>query len=116
MSFVRWSRSRQMWLLIVLCLLLFSGLLLLIPDMTRTIYWRVVLVAGTCSAIAIALFEWWLRATLRRGQSTTDLLNRISSGDLSPTAADIKRSTRAERMANALRGLVANLERTIRRF
>src|SRR5258708_33711644 len=104
MSFIRWSRSRQMWLLIVLCLLLVAAVILLIPNMTPAIYWRVVLAAVVCAAISIGLFEWWLRATLRSGQSTTDLLNRISGGDLSPGAADIKRSARSERMANALRG------------
>jgi methyl-accepting chemotaxis protein/ABC-type transport system substrate-binding protein len=105
-----------MWVLIIVCLFLFAGVILLIPTMTWPIYWRVVLAAIGCSAISIALFEWWLRTTLRRGESTTELLNRVSAGDLSPSASDIKRSTRSERMANALRGLVANLERTIRRF
>jgi len=105
-----------MWLLIVICLLLFALSLLLIPNMTWPMYWRVMTAAMAVSAVTIGMFEAWLRSTLRRGESTTELLNRVSAGDLSPSAATIKESTRSERMANALRGLVANLERTIRRF
>jgi methyl-accepting chemotaxis protein/ABC-type transport system substrate-binding protein len=105
-----------MWVLIVVCLLLFALSLLLIPGLTRTTYWQVMLAAVVASGVCIGLFEAWLRTTLRRGESTTELLNRVSAGDLSPAASEIKESTRSERMANALRGLVANLERTIRRF
>ncbi|MEK6373954.1 MAG: ABC transporter substrate-binding protein [Acidobacteriota bacterium] len=105
-----------MWLLIVVCISLFAAALLIIPDMTRPMYWRVMLAAIIASALCVALFELWLRTTLRRGESTTVLLNRLSAGDLSTTAAEIKSSTRSERMGNAMRGLVANLERTIRRF
>jgi methyl-accepting chemotaxis protein/ABC-type oligopeptide transport system substrate-binding subunit len=105
-----------MWLLIVVCITLFAAALLLIPGMTWTMYWRVMLAAVLASGLCVALFELWLRTTLRRSESTTALLNRVSAGDLSTTAGEIKDSTRSERMANAMRGLVANLERTIRRF
>src|SRR5438034_9870964 len=116
MSFSRWSRTRQMWLLIIVCISLFAATLLFIPGMTWPMYWRVMGAAAVCSALCVALFELWLRNTLRRRDYATDLLNKISAGDLSMPAAVVKTSTRSERMAHALRGLVANLERTIRRF
>src|SRR6266850_1653369 len=116
MSFVRWSRARQMWFLVFICLTLFAGVILLIPGMTWPIYWRVILTAILSAMVSGGAFEIWVRTRARRGESTTDLLNRVSAGDLSPSASQIKRSTQSERMANALRGLVANLERTIRRF
>ena len=42
MSFIRWSRARQMWLLVLLCPSLFAVVILFVPGMTRPIYWRVV--------------------------------------------------------------------------
>ena len=105
-----------MWLLIVVCFSLFAAAIHFVPDMTWPMYWRVLTAAGVSSAACVALFELWLRKTLRRREYTTDLLNRVSAGDLATSASEIKASTRSVRMANALRGLVANLERTIRRF
>ncbi len=105
-----------MWLLIILCIGLFAAAILLVPGMTWPMYWRVMLAATLCSALCVALFELWLRRTLRRREVTTELLNAVSAGDLSMSAATIKSATRSERMVNALRGLVANLERTISRF
>src|SRR6059058_5307542 len=116
MSFVRWSRARQMWFLVFVCASLFAGFLLLIPNLTWTQYWRILLAAIISALISGGAFEVWVRTRVRRGESTTDLLNRVSAGDLSPSATQIKRSTQSDRMANALLGLVANLERTIRRF
>jgi methyl-accepting chemotaxis protein/ABC-type transport system substrate-binding protein len=116
MSFVRWSRARQMWFLVFISLVLFALLILLIPNITAAIYWRVIAAAAFATIVSGGAFEVWVRTRARRGESTTDLLNRVSAGDLSPSAAQIKTSTQSERMANALRGLVANLERTIRRF
>src|SRR5437764_4903078 len=116
MSFVRWSRARQMWLLVLVCVGLSAAIILLIPGMTWPIYWRVILTAVLSAIVSGGAFEIWVRTRVRRGESTTDLLNRVSAGDLSPAAAQIKRSTQSTRMANALRGLVAKLARTIRRF
>jgi methyl-accepting chemotaxis protein/ABC-type oligopeptide transport system substrate-binding subunit len=105
-----------MWLLVLLCLSLFAIIILLIPGMTRPIYWRVVATAVGTAIFSGGAFEIWVRTRTRRGESTTDLLNLVSAGDLSLSARQIKASTQSARMANALRGLVANLERTIRRF
>ncbi len=105
-----------MWFLVLVCLSLFAGAILLIPGMTWPIYWRVILAAVSTAALSGGAFEVWVRTRVRRGESTTDLLNGVSAGDLSASALQIKRATQSERMANALRGLVANLERTIRRF
>src|SRR3954454_17440196 len=116
MNFARWTRARQMWFLVFICALLFAGLLLLIPHLTGAQYGQILLAAVVAAVISGGTFEIWVRTRVRRGESTTDLLNRVSAGDLSATAPAIKRSTQSERMADALRGLVANLERTIRRF
>src|SRR2546421_10110505 len=107
MSFVRWSRARQMWFLVFVCALLFAGLVLLVPNLTWPQYWRIILAAVVAAAVSGGAFEVWVRTRVRRGESTTDLLNRVSAGDLSPSARQIKASTQSERMANALRGLVA---------
>src|SRR5258708_6745097 len=104
MSFTRWSRARQMWFLVLLCLSLFAAIILLIPGMTRSIYWRVVATAVGTAILSGGAFEIWVRTRTRRGESTTDLLNRVSAGDLSLSARQIKTSTQSERMANALRG------------
>jgi methyl-accepting chemotaxis protein/ABC-type transport system substrate-binding protein len=116
MNFARWTRARQMWFLVFVCSLLFAGLLLLVPGLTATQYVEIIVAAVAAALIAGGTFEVWVRTRVRRGESTTDLLNRVSAGDLSASAQQIKRSTQSERMTNALRGLVANLERTIRRF
>src|ERR1041385_5604442 len=90
MSFVQWSRARQMWFLVFICLALFAGFIRLIPNMTAAIYWRVIASALVAAALSGGAFEVWVRTRVRRGESTTDLLNRISSGDLSPSAAQIR--------------------------
>src|SRR5205807_10514027 len=116
MSFVRWSRARQMWLLVFVCVGLFAVIILLIPGMTWPTYWRVIATAVLSAIASGGAFEIWIRTRTQRGESTTDLLNRIAAGDLAPSAAQIKTAARSERLANAMRGLAANLERTIRRF
>src|SRR5690349_24461121 len=100
MSFASWSRARQMWFLVFVCALLFAGFLLLMPSLTWAQYWRILLAAVVSALISGGAFEVWVRTRVRRGESTTDLLNRISAGDLSATAAQIKRSTQSARMAN----------------
>ena len=112
----KWSRTQQMWVIIVLCITIFAVAIRFIPEVTWPIYWKVLGVAAVSCALCIALFEVWLRRVLGRRDRAIDFLNRISSGDLSLSAREIVAATRSERMASALRALVANLERTIRRF
>ena len=45
MSFVRWSRARQMWFLVFVCACLFAGFLLLVPNLTWAQYWRIIVAA-----------------------------------------------------------------------
>src|SRR5258708_36659830 len=58
----------------------------------------------------------WLPRMFARRDSAIELLNRITSGNLDLDAAAIRRATQSARMAAAMRALVTNLERTIRRF
>src|SRR5581483_848169 len=112
----KWTRTQQMWVIIVLCLAIFSAIIALIPEVTWSIYWKVMLAAVISCAICIVVFEVWLRRVLGRRDEAINFVNRIAAGDLSLSAAEIVAATRSERMASALRALVSNLERTIRRF
>jgi methyl-accepting chemotaxis protein/ABC-type transport system substrate-binding protein len=116
MNIRHFGRSQQMWVLIVACLVLFSIFLFLIPGMNASLWWKIMLAAAVASGICVFLFQIWLERVLTRREGTVKLLDRVTAGDLSLTAHDIIAETRSERMAAALRGLVANLERTIRRF
>ncbi len=116
MSFFKWTRTQQMWLLMVVCFLLFSGLIALVPGMTLPLFWRVLAAGALTSILTASLFEFWLRRTLRHRERTAQLITRIATGDLAVGGADIARATRSQNTAAALRALVVNLERTIRRF
>jgi len=116
MDIRQWSRLQQMWVLIVLMLGVFALWIGLIPGMTRTIYWNVLLASVASSALTIFLFEVWLRRVLARRDSIVNVIQRVATGDLNLTGAEIKRSTRSARTASAVSALVANLERTMRRF
>ena len=105
-----------MWVLIVVCLGLFSLSLWLIDAMTWPLWWRIVLAAVITSGISIVLFQIWLSRVLARREGTIQLLDRVTSGDLSLSAREILTATQSARMAAAMRALVSNLERTIRRF
>ena len=112
----RFGRTQQMWVLIVVCLGLFAVFLSFIGAMTWALWWRVMLAALVAAAVTIALFQWWLRRVLSRRESVIHLLNRITGGDLSLTTNDIRTTAQSTRIADAMRALVSNLERTIRRF
>lgn len=105
-----------MWLLIVACLGLFGLFLWLIPGMTFAMWWKVLLAGTVSSGISISLFQVWLSRILARREGILKLLDRVTAGDLSLSARDIVQETQSARMAAAMRALVANLERTIRRF
>src|SRR5437868_6028256 len=106
----RFGRTQQMWVLIVVCLLLFGSFLWLIGAMSFALWWRVMLAALVASGITITLFNLWLRSVLKRRDSAIHLLNRVTGGDLSLSAADIRVAAQSTRMADAMRALVSNLE------
>src|SRR5438874_468165 len=110
------GRAQQMWLLIVACLAVFAFFLSLIPGMTAWLFWRIMLAAGVAGAITVGIFTFWLRNVLKRRESSIQLLHRITAGDLALTSRDIQSEAHSLRMSAALRALVTNLERTIRRF
>jgi methyl-accepting chemotaxis protein/ABC-type transport system substrate-binding protein len=111
----RLGRRQQVWILVGLFVALFTGTVYLLPGMTTFLLWQVVVAGAFCAAISVVIFELWIRADLARRESSVQVLGRISTGDLSLSAGEIERSS-TPRMAAALRALVANLERTIRRF
>jgi methyl-accepting chemotaxis protein/ABC-type transport system substrate-binding protein len=110
------GRTQQLWMLIVACLGLFSLIVLFIPGITPSLWWKVVLAALVASGISIGVFQAWLSRVLVRREGAIQLLNRITSGDLSVGSREIEIAAQSARMSAALRALVANLERTIRRF
>jgi peptide/nickel transport system substrate-binding protein len=112
----KWSRTQQMWVIIVLCITIFGVSIAAIPEVTWKIYWKVMLAAAIACGLCIILFEVWLRRVLGRRDMALTFLDRITSGDLSLSAREIADATRSERMAGSLRALVSSLERTIRRF
>ena len=116
MAIAQWSRAHQMWAIVILCILIFSTGIALIPGMTRPMFWEVMIVAVFATALCVGIFEVWLRRVVGRRDQAIGFLQRVTSGDLSLSANEIINATRSARMASALRALVATLERTIRRF
>src|SRR5712692_9061920 len=112
----KWTRTQQMWVIIVLCIAIFSAAIAFIPEVTWSIYWKVMTAALISCALCIVLFDLWLRRVLGRRDQAINFLDRVTGGDLSLSAREIAAATRSERMATSLRALVSNLERTIRRF
>jgi methyl-accepting chemotaxis protein/ABC-type oligopeptide transport system substrate-binding subunit len=113
---IRFGRTQQMWSLIVACLAIFALLLWFVPAMNWSLFGGVMTAALVASAVTIVLFQMWLGRVLRRRDSAVQLLNRITGGDLSLSASEITAAAHSARMSSAMRGLVVNLERTIRRF
>lgn len=105
-----------MWVLIVACLGLFAFFLSFISGMTWSLWLKIMASAIVASGITIFLFNWWLGRVLSRREGAVRLLDRITGGDLSLSSRDIEVAAQSSRMAAAMRALVSNLERTIRRF
>ena len=116
MRMSHFGRTQQMWVLIVACLLLFAVFLWFVPGMTFAFWWKVLLAGAAASSIAVFLFNIWLSRVILRREGVINLIDRITNGDLALSARDIVRQTQSTRMSAAMRGLVTNLERTIRRF
>src|SRR5438067_10891073 len=87
MNLRHFGRAQQMWVLVAACFAMFALFLLLVPGMTFAIWWPSMLAALVACAITVLAFQWWLGAVLARRDSSIQLLNRITAGDLSlPTA------------------------------
>jgi len=105
-----------MWLLVLACTVLFAIILVFVPGMTLALWWKVLLCGLGSGAVSVAVFQIWLGRVLSRREGVIDLIDRVTAGDLSLSARDIVTHTQSARTAAALRALVSNLERTIRRF
>src|ERR1700694_3471530 len=110
------KRALQMWVIVVLCIAIFAALAAAIPGLTWPLYWKVMVAAIISTALCIFVFGVWLRGLLGRRDQAMHFLDRITAGDLSFPSSEIAAATRSPRMSDALRALVVNLERTIRRF
>jgi methyl-accepting chemotaxis protein/ABC-type transport system substrate-binding protein len=110
------GRTQQLWVLLVACYGLFALFLWFVPAMNVRLWWKIMLAGLGSAAITVFFFQLWLQRILARREGILTLIDRITSGDLSLTARDIVAETQSKRMATAMRGLVTNLERTIRRF
>jgi methyl-accepting chemotaxis protein/ABC-type transport system substrate-binding protein len=110
------SRALQMSVIVVLCIAIFAAITAAIPGLTWPLYWKVMGAAIVSTALCILVFEVWLRGLLGRRDQAIQFLTRITAGDLSFPTREIEAATRSARMSDALRALVVNLERTIRRF
>jgi methyl-accepting chemotaxis protein/ABC-type transport system substrate-binding protein len=116
MQMSHFGRTQQMWVLIVACLLLFALFVWFVPEMTLALWWKVLLAGTLASVVAVIFFNMWLKRVILRREGVIQLIDRITGGDLTLSARDIARQTQSTRMSAAMRGLVSNLERTIRRF
>jgi methyl-accepting chemotaxis protein/ABC-type transport system substrate-binding protein len=116
MNIGHFGRAQQMWALMVACIVLFALFLFFIPGMTFGLWWKIMLAALAASAICAGIFTLWLGRVLMRREGMIKLIDRVTAGDLSLSARDIVAETQSNRTAAAIRALVANLERTIRRF
>lgn len=110
------GRAQQGVALILACILLFGLFVAFVPGMTKSMWWKVMAAAFIAGTISVFTFQMWLGRVLLRRESVIDLIDQVTAGDLSLTASQIVAQTQSKRMASALRALVANLERTIRRF
>jgi len=110
------GRTQQMWVLLVACYALFAIFLGLVPGMTWPMWGKVLLAALAAAVFIVVIFQVWLSRVLARREGILKLIDRVTAGDLSLSSRDIVSETQSNRMATAMRGLVANLERTIRRF
>src|SRR4051812_3467934 len=110
------GRTAQAWILLVTSLILFSIFLLFIDGMTVPFFLKIEAAAIVAAGICAALFQLWFSRVLMRREGSIALIDRVIAGDLSLAAREIQLATQSTRMSAALRALVSNLERTIRRF
>src|SRR5215218_5872064 len=91
------GRTQQMWVLIFACLGLFALLLLLLPEITFSLWWKVVVVAAIASVTSIVVFNTWLKRVLSKREGIITLIDRVTSGDLSLNAGDIAAEVQSQR-------------------
>ena len=106
----------QTWVAVTVFIALYAAVTWYIPGMTFALWCKLVAVSAVTSSACLAVFDLWIRIDLARRESAIALINRIARGDLSPSARQIAAAMYSARMSSALRALVANLDRTIRRF
>lgn len=116
MKMRRFGRAQQMWALMVTCIVLFGLFASLVPGVNFSLWWKIMLCALGASAVCVFIFNIWLARVLTRREGMIKLIDRVTAGDLSLSAGEIVTETQSVRLAAAMRALVANLERTIRRF
>ncbi len=110
------SRSQQGWILLIASLVFFAALIWFIDEMNLMLWLKIMGFALVGAGSCAVFFQLWFSKVLMRREGSIQLIDRVIAGDLSLSAREILRATQSARMASALRALVANLERTIRRF
>jgi len=100
----------------VACIVMFSLSLWLIPAMTFGLWWQIMLAALFASAACAFIFQLWIGRVVARREGMIKLIDHVTSGNLAISSREIVNETNSARMASAMRALVSNLERTIRRF
>lgn len=102
--------------LFVVFIVLFLLQISLYTDLEGPEYWKT-LAAALVAAAACAAILGWVQSRMRvEEDTTTHLLHRITSGDLTVTTVEIDERAGTHEIAAGIRGLVLNLERTISRF
>ena len=116
---MRKNSRREVWTLSAIsaaCLLGFALIVAAFTDLPAADFWKII-GAATVSIAALALSMEFIRSRSGGGRaSDAQLLNRISRGDLTFRSSEIERRAGSEEMSFAIRALLLNLERTIRRF
>jgi peptide/nickel transport system substrate-binding protein len=105
-----------MWLAVASFTILFALAAWVIPGMTWGIWWKIQAAGILCSTLCVTVFDLLIRRDLSRRESAINLIDRVAQGDLTMTARRILDATHSTRMSAAVRALVSNLDRTIRRF
>jgi methyl-accepting chemotaxis protein/ABC-type oligopeptide transport system substrate-binding subunit len=116
MSISHIVRNRLTWALAA-GVVVFLVLVLLFAGLSWAQFGKVFVFALVGAVVAIAIPLFTARETVAISSGTSSrVLSRVASGDLSLSSAEIDRSSGNKQMASAVRGLVLNLERTISRF
>ncbi len=108
--------QRWIWPFAAAALLFFAFLLSAVSDLPSSTFWRIVAVAAVAFAALGLTLALFLRQLTSRTDTAVDVLNDITTGDLTFRRVDIIRASSSPQMASAIRALVLNLERTISRF
>ena len=105
-----------MWLTVASFIALFAIAIWIIPGMSWEIWWKIQLAGIICAVLCVFVFDLLIRRDAARRETAIALIDRVAQGDLAVSARQILIATHSLRMSAALRALVSNLDRTIRRF